>query len=153
MQADDMTGLWLVFTDDRVMAAFNEQPFDAPQMRAWIDRNLDHQGRYGYGLFTVILRSTGEIIGDCGLEHLTDDLTEAELGYDLRSDQWHQGLATEAAMAVRDYALLTLGLRRVISLIRVGNQASRRVAEKTGMALEATIDRDGVPYWIYALSP
>jgi RimJ/RimL family protein N-acetyltransferase len=153
MQVDDLTELWSVFADDRVMAAFNEQPFDAPQMRAWIDRNLNHQGRFGYGLFTVILKATGEIIGDCGLEHLTDDLTEAELGYDLRSDQWNRGLATEAASAVRDYALVTCGLRRVVSLIRVGNQASRRVAEKVGMTLETTIDRGGVPYWIYATSP
>jgi RimJ/RimL family protein N-acetyltransferase len=153
MRADDLPGLWSVFADDRVMAAFNAPPFDAHQIRAWIDRNLDHQQRFGYGLSTVILKSTGEIIGDCGLEHLTDDLTEAELGYDLRSDQWNHGLATEAATAVREYALRTLGLRRVFSLIRVGNQASRRVAEKAGMTLEATIDRDSVPYWIYATSP
>jgi RimJ/RimL family protein N-acetyltransferase len=121
-------------------------------MRTWIDRNLAHQRRFGYGLFTIVLKSTGEIIGDCGLEHMTADDTEAELGYDLRSDLWNQGFASEAAAAVRDRALSTLGLRRVFSLIRVGNQASRRVAEKIGMTLEATVDRDGIRYWLYAVA-
>jgi RimJ/RimL family protein N-acetyltransferase len=151
MQADDLHGLLSVFADERVMAAFAARPFDALQMRAWIDRNLAHQRQYGYGLSTVILKSTGEIIGDCGLEHMTDDVTEAELGYELRSDFWNLGLATEAAAAIRDHAFDTLGFRRLFSFVRVGNLASRRVAEKTGMTLEQTINRDGRPYWIFAM--
>ncbi len=152
MRANDLEGLLTVFSDARVMAAFDSQPFDAHQMCSWIDRNLAHQRRFGYGLYTVILKSTGEIIGDCGLEHMTDDVTEAELGYDLRSNVWNQGFASEAAAAVRNHAFSTLGLRRLFSLIRVGNEASRRVAEKTGMVLESTVDRADVPYWIYAQS-
>ena len=33
-----------------------------------------------------------------------DGAQVAELGYDFRSDNWHPGLATEAATAVRDFA-------------------------------------------------
>jgi ribosomal-protein-alanine N-acetyltransferase len=150
MRSDDLDGLLTIFADPRVMAAFAAEPFDPSNMRTWIARNLAHQRRFGYGLFTVVLKSTGEIIGDCGLEHLTVDETEAELGYDLRSDLWNQGLASEAAAAVREHAQTTIGLRRVFSMIRVGNQASRRVAEKIGMILEATVERDGITYWIYA---
>ena len=140
MRADDLDGLLPVFPG-----------FDATQMRSWIDRNLEHQRHHGYGLFTVVLRATGEIIGDCGLEHMTDDLREAELGYDLRSDVWGQGLATEAATAVKDYARTVLGFARLFSLIQAGNEASRRVAEKVGMDLDETIERFGVPYWVYAM--
>ena len=56
-----------------------------------------------------------------------------EVGYDFRSDYWNQGSATEAATAVRDYALDVLQLPCSISLIWVGNIASMRVAEKIGM--------------------
>jgi ribosomal-protein-alanine N-acetyltransferase len=149
MRAEDLPGLLTVFSDPSVMEAFNAQPFDESRMRSWIERNLAHQRRYGYGLSTVVLKATDEIIGDCGLEHMTEAPCEAELGYDLRSDVWGQGLATEAACAVRDHARTALGLARLFSLIRVGNQASRRVAEKIGMDLDATIERFGVPYWIY----
>ena len=75
----------------------------------------------------------------------------AELGYDLRSDYWNQGLATEAAAAVRDYAFNELQLPRLISLIRVGNMASKRVAEKTGMSLTEEVYLHGIHYWRYEI--
>jgi len=80
-----------------------------------------------------------------------EDLIQAELGYDFRSDHWNRGYATEAATAVRDYAFDVLELPRLISLIRRGNAASRRVAEKLGMRLVDEVVRDGVPYWVFAL--
>ncbi len=61
-------------------------------------------------------------------------------------------MATEAATAVRDYALQALRLPRLISLIRQGNEASRRVAEKIGMRATGDITRYGQGYWVYALS-
>jgi RimJ/RimL family protein N-acetyltransferase len=75
----------------------------------------------------------------------------AELGYDLRSDYWNQGYATEAAIAVRDFAFRELKLPRLISLIRVGNLPSRRVAEKVGMQLVDELTRYGNPYWQYGM--
>ncbi len=152
MRADDADALLGVFGDPRVMAAFGVEPFDPSQMEARMRRNLDHQARHGYGLFAVVLKADGALIGDCGLEHTElDGAAETELGYDLRSDYWNRGLATEAAGAVRDYAFRELGLPRLISLIRQGNLASRRVAEKVGMRLEAEITRHGLPYWLDAI--
>ncbi len=107
---------------------------------------LDHQDEYGYGLFSVILKETGELIGDCGLEQM-EDMGGAELGYDFRSDFWNQGYATEAAIAVRDYAFEVLKLPLLISLIRVGNLASKRVAEKVGMTLTEEFTRYDIRYF------
>ena len=121
-------------------------------MHGWLGRNLEHQAQFGYGLFSVIRKADGRLIGDCGMEQMTvDGRVVAELGYDLRSDVWNQGFATEAACAVRDYAFTELRLPRLISLIRVGNLASRRVAEKVGMQLMAEPDRYGIRYWQFAL--
>jgi [ribosomal protein S5]-alanine N-acetyltransferase len=153
MQATDFDDLLLIFTDPKVMAAFDSPPFDHQQMAQWLQRNLDHQDSYGYGLFSVILKANGLLIGDCGLEVMEIDSAQvAELGYDLRSDYWNQGLATEAATAVRDYAFQVLGLSKLISLIRVGNEASRRVAEKLGMKCISEFDRYSTRYWKYALA-
>ena len=69
-----------------------------------------------------------------------------------RAGDRDRGLATEAAAAVRDYAFGELGLSRVISLIRPGNAASQRVAEKIGMTREKKIVRGTTTYWLYALS-
>lgn len=52
---------------------------------------------------------------------------------------------------MRDHALHTLGLPRLVSLIREGNRASQRVAEKIGMRCLATVRRYGREYWEYGL--
>jgi len=150
MLETDFDALHLIFTDPNVMAAFQHDPFTREQMQGWLQRNLDHQKQYGYGLFSVLLKETGELIGDCGLEQMESE-GAAELGYDFRSDSWNQGYATEAALAVRGYAFDVLKLPQLISLIRVGNLASKRVAEKVGMTLADEFTRYGARYWRYAL--
>jgi [ribosomal protein S5]-alanine N-acetyltransferase len=152
MQLDDVDALLGIFSDPKVMASFGLPPFNRDQMTQWVQRNLEHQDRHGYGLFSVILKANGLLIGDCGLELMeVDGIQVAELGYDFRSDYWNQGYATEAARAVRDYAFHDLGLPRLISLVRVGNIASHRVAEKIGMRCTEEITRYGNRYWHYLL--
>jgi RimJ/RimL family protein N-acetyltransferase len=152
MKLSDLDDLLEIFGDPIVMASFNTNPFDRAQMEGWIHSNLSHQDKYGYGLFSVILKSNNTLIGDCGLEHMEvgGELT-TELGYDFRSDYWNQGYATEAAMAVRDFAFNDLSLPSLISLIRIGNQASRRVSEKIGMQLIDEIEMNGISYWKYGM--
>jgi ribosomal-protein-alanine N-acetyltransferase len=150
MLETDLDALLLIFTDPKVMAAFNHPLFSREQMLGWLQRNIDHQNEFGYGLFSVILKESGELIGDCGLEEM-EDQGAAELGYDFRSDFWNQGYATEAACAVRNYAFNVLKLPHLISLIRVGNPSSKRVAEKIGMTLTEEFTRFGIQYWKYSL--
>lgn len=150
MLATDLDDLLLIFTDPNVMASFGGELFNRAQMERWLQRNLAHQEEFGYGLFSVILKATGELIGDCGLEQM-EDQGAAELGYDFCSDFWNQGYATEAAKAIRDHAFEVLNLPRLISLIRVGNLASKRVAEKVGMTLAEEFTRYDIRYWKYAL--
>ncbi len=153
MSIEDIDDLLLIFTDPKVMASFDDQLFDRSMMEQWIRRNLDHQDQHGYGLFSVLLRGARTVIGDCGLEHMTvDGMPELELGYDFRSDHWNRGLATEAALAVRDFAFKELGMPRLVSLIRSSNAASCRVAEKIGMSREREVARAGHEYWIYSIS-
>ena len=153
MRADDLDALLTIFGDPRVMAAFSSSPFTRKQMQGWLQRNLEHQAEHGFGLFAIIIKSHGTLIGNCGLEMMEiDGATCAELGYDIRSDYWNRGIATEAATTVRDYAFQTLNLPRLISLIRVGNQASKRVAEKIGMHHSTDYAGDNRQYWRYELA-
>ena len=152
MRLDDLNALLKIFTDPKVMASFGGELFARDQMQRWLDSNLAHQAQHGYGLFAVIHKANGELIGDCGLEHMElKEKQETELGYDFRSAYWNRGLATEAATAVRTFAFEALQLPRLISLIRTGNAASRRVAEKVGMTLQEDITRHDIRYWVYAI--
>jgi ribosomal-protein-alanine N-acetyltransferase len=153
MTMKDSDDLLRIFSDPKVMQSFGGVLFDRAKMEQWVQRNLDHQDRYGYGLFSVILKENGELVGDCGLEHMeVDGVPEVEIGYDFLSAYWGRGLATEAAGAVRDYAFRQLGLKRVISLIQPSNLASIRVAEKIGMVKEKECMRGKQRYYVYSQS-
>jgi RimJ/RimL family protein N-acetyltransferase len=152
MVAGDLDDLLEIFGDPVVMAAFREPPLDRGQVSRWLERNLDHQREHGYGLFAVCLKADGRLIGDCGLELMElSGQQVAELGYDFRSDHWNHGYATEAARAVRDFAFRTLLLPRLISLIQLGNPASERVAQKTGLKRVEQIERNSRTYLRYEI--
>ena len=57
--------------------------------------------------------------------------------------RWHrQGLVTETVIAVNDYWVDILGFPVLRAPKAVANVASRRISEKTGMRLVATLQRD-----------
>ena len=103
--------------------------------------------------FALLLRARDQLIGYCGFfAQVVDDVEELEIGYRLRPDCWGQGLATEAARAVRDYGFNELKLARLISLIHPDNAASKRVAEKNGMIPEKETVFRGFPTIVYSIS-
>jgi RimJ/RimL family protein N-acetyltransferase len=151
MTNDDIAGLLTVFGDAETMR-FYPAPFDRQQMQKWVDWNQHNYANSGYGLWTLLLRNTGEIIGDCGLVNQeVDGVLEVEIGYHVRRDLWGEGLATEAALACRNYGLNVLSRRHLISLIHPRNIASRRVAEKIGMTLQRELLWKNKPTCIYAI--
>jgi ribosomal-protein-alanine N-acetyltransferase len=153
MAAADTDAMLAIFNDPPVMASFGLTSFNRQQMEQWVQRNLKHQEEFGYGLFSVILKSSGLLIGDCGLEQIDIEGEKiAELGYDFHSNHWHRGYATEAATVVRDFGFKELNLTKIVSLIRVGNNPSKRVAERVGMTLLAEFTRFGnIKYWKYGM--
>jgi ribosomal-protein-alanine N-acetyltransferase len=102
--------------------------------------------------FAVIHRKDNRLIGYCGFFHQqVDGADEIEIGYRLHPDYWNQGLATEAAQAVRDHGFADLNLPRLISLIHPDNRPSQRVAEKNGMQREKETVFRGFPTLVFAI--
>lgn len=103
--------------------------------------------------FAVVLGTNNKLIGYCGFFHQNvDGVKEIEIGYRLDPNYWGQGIATEAARAVRDHAFGGLHLDRVISLIHPDNIASRRVAEKNEMTVEKETVFRGFPTLVFAIN-
>lgn len=147
----DVDDLFEVFSDPEAMQ-FYPQPFDRQMTQTWIERNVQRYTQHGFGLWALILKQTGKLIGDCGLVvQEVDGVEEIEIGYHICRDLWGKGLATEAAQACRDYGFSQLGFDKLISLISPGNIASRRVAEKNGMRLLKEIEWRDKPTCVYAI--
>jgi ribosomal-protein-alanine N-acetyltransferase len=111
-------------------------------------------------LWPVVDKSSGDVIGHCGLVPKEVDgvdamgtCDEVELVYVIAADHWGRGLATEAARAIRDYAFHSLEIERLISLIDPANAASERVAQKVGLNFERnTLRPNGKTLRLYSIS-
>lgn len=120
-----------VFADpemSRFFAADFSDPATASEM---VDRRLAYRGPAGQGHW--VIERGGEVIGVAHLRPSSELPGEvAELGYYVASAHAGQGLATEAARALLDHGLGTLGLPAVWALVHERNAASRRVAGRLG---------------------
>jgi RimJ/RimL family protein N-acetyltransferase len=153
MKKDDAKELLDIFSDPIAMQYFGGVIFDRARMDKWVLSNLDHQAKYGFSLYSVILKDNNEIIGDCGLE--TDEI-DGELivgiGFDFKQACWGRGYATEAAMAVLKYGFTQFDFDRIRGWIDPENVPSRRVAERIGMNVERYILRGSKRYALYGIS-
>ncbi len=149
-EVEDAPALALVLSDPEAMRYY-PAPLTAEQVDEWIARNRRRYNGDGVGLWAMVLKATGEMIGDCGI---TRQAVEGELlyeiGYHLRRDCWHQGFATEAARACRDWGFANLQAGRLISLIRPENTPSQRVAERNGMTFWKTVEWRGLRHYVYS---
>ena len=87
----------------------------------------------------IVVKSSGEIVGWCGLGPLDFDPSEIELYIVISHDHWGQGYATEAGRAMLGYGFRELGLPRTVAVVAPANHASRRVIEKLEMKYERTV--------------
>ena len=149
--ADDVDALFAVLSDAETMRYY-PAPLDRAGVAEWIERNRRRYADAGHGLWAMVLKSSSEVVGDCGLTRQTvDGVDEIEIGYHVRRDLWGRGYAPEAAGACRDYGFARLGADRLISLIRPENQSSRRVAEKIGLSLWKEVVWRDLPHCVYVI--
>ena len=94
--------------------------------------------RFGFGLYLVELRETGEAIGMCGLLK-RDTLEDVDLGFAYMPQHRSKGYAAEAASAVLRHARAGLGLRRIVAITSQDNEGSARVLKKIGFKYERLI--------------
>lgn len=102
---------------------------------------------HGFGRWAVILKSTGEFIGWCGLKSNEEGLVD--LGFRFFRNHWNKGFATEAARATLHYGFNTLGLTQIIGRSAVENKASIRVLEKINMQFWKNGACDGIQKAVY----
>lgn len=133
MNPSDFESLCKILQDEDTMYAY-EGAFSDSEVQEWLDRQISRYQKWNFGLWAVILKETDEMIGQCGLTMQPWKEDEVlEIGYLFERQYWHNGYATEAAIACKKYAFEKLDADEVCSIIRDSNIASQKVAIRNGM--------------------
>ncbi|MGV0101889.1 GNAT family N-acetyltransferase [Nostoc sp. DSM 114160] len=103
-------------------------------IQIFIDRQKE-QPRTKFQL-TVVLKEENRLIGNCGIRVNDPEMREANIGYELNTQYWGQGYATEAAQAILKFGFEELRMHRIWSWCISENVASVKVLEKIGMRRE-----------------
>lgn len=120
---------------------------DEVKTREYLERNLAHWDRYGYGLWILRDATSGEMIGRGLLRHLdVEGHDDIETGYAFYPEWWGRGLATEIARKCLELGFETLNAPSIVGLTTPANTASQHVLRKVGMGHDRELDHGGVPH-------
>lgn len=153
----DLENYHALYRDPEIRKYFPDGTLTLEQTREELEWYLHgHPEHPELGLWATIHKGTGKFIGRCGLlPWEIDNALEVEIAYMLDKSFWGQGLATEAALGIMNYAFEDLNIKRLICLIDPQNLASQNVARRIGMTLEGQVDGiagDNFPTLIFAIN-
>ena len=147
----DVATLSAMHRDPRVMATLGGVR-TAARTRRFVDANVRHWERYGFGLWMFRDPDDGRFVGRGGLRHVTlHGCPEVEIAYAVSAEFWGRGLGTEigtACVAVAEQ----LGLPNLVAFTLPHNRGSRRVMEKLAFRYEREIVHAGLPHVLYRRS-
>jgi ribosomal-protein-alanine N-acetyltransferase len=148
----DLDDLFALYRDPDIRRYYPEGILTYAETKEELEWFLNgHPAHPELGLWATIYKPTGAFIGRCGLLPWTiEQRPEVEVAYLIDKAYWGQGLATEAAQAIVDYAFEQLHLTRLVCMVDPGNLASANVARKIGMTLEREMTDDKGPFLLYA---
>lgn len=153
MTKDDFDSLKKVISDEETMKYY-PKPYDDEGVRRWIDWCIHSYEVDGFGLLSLVLKETGEMIGDCGISmQKINGKMVPEIGYHLRKDYHKKGLGIEAARAVKDYFFENFDADEVYSYMTKENYPSEHLAMKNGMTFQNYMtDKDGTICKVYKIT-
>jgi RimJ/RimL family protein N-acetyltransferase len=149
---EDVDDLYEALGDPYSMR-FYPHPFSRDEVVGWVEWARRSYADRGHGLWGLVLKESGELVGDCGLVVQDIDGDQmVEVGYHVKPNHQRRGLATEAAVACRDHAFEAVGVDRLIALVRVENAPSAGVARKVGMTVWRETMRAGFRHHVFSIS-
>ena len=102
-------------------------------------------GFYGYGMWTVLEKNSGQVIGRAGLS-LREGWDIPELGFVIAVPYQRQGYAYEVCQAILAFGREELGFNRVQAFVMKENEKSRALCEKLGFEYAEKVEIEGVEY-------
>ena len=149
---DDLDALFALYAG-KGMTDYLDPLYEYEKEKEYQRSYIDYMYRlYGYGMWVVIEKATGKLIGRVGIENREACDGEPELGYMIDVSHQKKGYAMEVCLAVIDYSWDILEFDQLNCLIQKGNTASECLAEKLGFTFQEEMDLDGKCMKRYTIS-
>ena len=146
---DDVDEFYRIYKDPSITLymenLYEDRDTEAAYMKAYIDQIY---GFYGYGLWTVILKETGQIIGRAGLS-IREGYDFPELGFLIDTAFQKQGYGFEVCNAILKYAREELAFEKVQALADERNVISINLLQKLGFIYDRDVTVENRRYRLY----
>ena len=139
LEISDAVALHPLYSDAAALQHLSEPehlPTTLTDSEAWVRAKIELHERTGLSMWAVVERSTGDVIGDAGLQHLDPD--EIELAARILPDRWNRGYATEVGGALLDAGFEHLPVDHIVAITGLDNHAAKHVLERLGMTTDGT---------------
>lgn len=132
----DHAAVHRIFSDPAMFRYSHRGPMTGEESWSMLLRQIGHWSVFGYGVFALVEKRSGDILGEAGLSdfrrRLGPDFDESpEITWSVLPEAQGLGFAGEASAAVLAWAE-ERGIRRTVALIHEENEPSHRVAAKLG---------------------
>ena len=130
MRKSDTAGLNAMLLDHEVMSSW-EYNFNDSSVQEWLNTQLERYKKFGFGLWAVIEKESGAMIGQAGLSLQTyNDKKVLGMTYIIAKSHWKKGYGAEVALGCKHYAFSVLKAKELYLLIKEDSEASKAVAKK-----------------------
>lgn len=146
----DVDDFYRIYADPSITKYMEGLYPEIGEEKAYIREYIEKiYGFYDFGVWTVIKRDTGEVIGRAGYSY-REGFVNPELGFVIGAPWQGQGLAYEVCRGILQYGKEQLGFREVQALVEPENKVSRHLCSKLGMRPGETVRIQDKSYICFA---
>lgn len=140
---EDVEAFYEIYKDPSITKYMEDLYEDRDEERDYIRKYITHIYHiYGFGVWTVLSKRTGEVVGRAGLS-FRDGFEDPELGFVIAVKWQRQGLAYEVCSKILEYGREVLEFERVQALVEPGNVNSVALCKKLGFRVEKEVTVGG----------
>lgn len=145
----DAREIFDIYSDPKVAASYDFEPFEDLRQASELIDKLIYWFQHDIALrWAMVEKKSSQVVGTCCFDTFQPNFHSCNLGYNVRSDRWNTGFATEAAKSIIDYAFsagLHYPINRITAITLPANAASEKVLTKIGFEKEGLLRQYG--YW------
>ena len=133
----DAEAVFTIFSDPKVMAGHGQPVYqdvaEALKLINWYAKAFSEKRALRWA---VTLKGDDTVLGTCGYHDITARHHRAEIGYELHSAYWRQGIMSEAVQTAVRFGLIEMGFHRIEAIVDPDNPASANLLRKVGFTEE-----------------